>query len=158
MTGSFRRVFGAGKPVIAMVHLGALPGTPLHDADGGVATLIEGARRDLAALQAAGFEPSCSAMRAEPRAIFAVGGGTKNRVWAQATSDVSGRTQLLRSKTVGACYGDAFLAALRSATPSARTSRAGTRCNRDSWRIPPTPRSIVANTRSSATSTGRRAS
>jgi xylulokinase len=48
----------------------------------------------------------------DPRAIFAVGGGTKNRVWAQATSDVSGRTQVVRSKTVGASYGDAFLAAL----------------------------------------------
>jgi sugar (pentulose or hexulose) kinase len=47
-----------------------------------------------------------------PRAILAVGGGTKNRVWAQATSDISGKTQLVRSKTVGASYGDAFLAAL----------------------------------------------
>jgi xylulokinase len=48
----------------------------------------------------------------DPRAILAVGGGTKNRVWAQATSDVSGRTQIVRSKTIGASYGDAFLAAL----------------------------------------------
>jgi xylulokinase len=48
----------------------------------------------------------------DPKAILAVGGGTKNRVWAQATSDVSGRTQLLREKTFGASYGDAFLAAL----------------------------------------------
>ena len=32
--GNFQRVFGAGKPVIAMVHLGALPGAPLYDADG----------------------------------------------------------------------------------------------------------------------------
>jgi xylulokinase len=47
-----------------------------------------------------------------PRAILAVGGGTKNRVWAQATSDISGRTQIVREKTVGASYGDAFLAAL----------------------------------------------
>jgi xylulokinase len=48
----------------------------------------------------------------DPKAILAVGGGTKNRVWAQATSDVSGKTQLVRGKTVGASYGDAFLAAL----------------------------------------------
>ena len=33
-------------------------------------------------------------------------------IWAQATSDVSGRTQIIREKTVGASYGDAFLAAL----------------------------------------------
>jgi hypothetical protein len=52
----FAAVFGTGKPVIAMVHLGALPGTPLHDADAGVEGLVEGARRDLAALQAAGVD------------------------------------------------------------------------------------------------------
>ena len=33
-------------------------------------------------------------------------------VWGQATSDVSGATQILRDKTIGASYGDAFLAAL----------------------------------------------
>jgi xylulokinase len=48
----------------------------------------------------------------DPRQIFAVGGGTKNRVWAQATSDVSGRRQVVRRTTGGAAYGDAFLAAL----------------------------------------------
>ncbi len=47
-----------------------------------------------------------------PRAILAAGGGTKNRVWSQATSDASGRTQIVRQKTVGASYGDAFIAAL----------------------------------------------
>ena len=54
--GKFKRVFGAGKPVIAMVHLGALPGTPLYDADAGLDGLIRGARADLQALQAAGFD------------------------------------------------------------------------------------------------------
>ncbi len=48
----------------------------------------------------------------DPRAILSVGGGTRNTVWAQATSDVSGRTQIVREKTIGASYGDAFLAAL----------------------------------------------
>jgi xylulokinase len=48
----------------------------------------------------------------EPAAIYAVGGGTKNRVWAQATSDISGRAQIVRQKTIGASYGDAFLAAM----------------------------------------------
>jgi xylulokinase len=47
-----------------------------------------------------------------PAAIYAVGGGTKNRVWAQATSDISGRPQIVRQKTIGASYGDAFLAAM----------------------------------------------
>jgi membrane complex biogenesis BtpA family protein len=54
--GNFKRVFGGGKPVIAMVHLGALPGSPLYDADRGLAGLVEAAGQDLAALQAAGFD------------------------------------------------------------------------------------------------------
>jgi xylulokinase len=49
---------------------------------------------------------------ASPSAVYAVGGGTNNKVWSQATSDVSGRTQTVREKTIGASYGDAFLAAL----------------------------------------------
>jgi xylulokinase len=48
----------------------------------------------------------------EPRQIFSVGGGTRNLVWAQATSDISGRAQIVRRTTIGASYGDAFLAAL----------------------------------------------
>lgn len=52
----FRRVFGVEKPVIGMVHLGALPGSPLHDAAAGLDGLVEAARRDLGALQAAGFD------------------------------------------------------------------------------------------------------
>ena len=47
-----------------------------------------------------------------PQAVYAVGGGTKNKVWSQATSDICGATQIVRQKTVGASYGDAFLAAV----------------------------------------------
>jgi len=53
---NFRRVFGAGKPVIAMVHLGALPGSPLYDEAAGLEGLYQGALADLVALQAAGFD------------------------------------------------------------------------------------------------------
>lgn len=56
MTARFKTVFGEGKPVIAMVHLGALPGSPLHDHAGGVEAIVENARKDLVALQAAGFD------------------------------------------------------------------------------------------------------
>ena len=49
-------LFGAVKPVIAMVHLGAMPGTPLYDAARGVEGIIADARADLRALQAAGFD------------------------------------------------------------------------------------------------------
>jgi uncharacterized protein len=56
MTAKFKKVFGAHKPVIAMVHIGALPGTPLHDAKAGLDGLVAGAEKDLRALQAAGFD------------------------------------------------------------------------------------------------------
>lgn len=52
----FQNVFGDTKPVIAMVHLGALPGSPLHDGDAGLEGLVECARADLTALQEAGFD------------------------------------------------------------------------------------------------------
>jgi uncharacterized protein len=56
MSANFRRVFGTKKPVIAMVHLGALPGSPLYDHSGGIEAILEGARRDLSALQKAGVD------------------------------------------------------------------------------------------------------
>ena len=42
----------------------------------------------------------------------AVGGGASNELWLQMVSDVSGIPQLLPEKTIGASYGDAFLAGL----------------------------------------------
>jgi xylulokinase len=47
-----------------------------------------------------------------PHHVEAVGGGINNRVWAQATSDITGLTQHVREKTMGASFGDAFLAAV----------------------------------------------
>lgn len=47
-----------------------------------------------------------------PKRLMAVGGGTKNRIWLEATSNISGLPQILMQKTVGASYGNAFLAAL----------------------------------------------
>lgn len=54
--GNFQNVFGDIKPVIAMVHLGALPGSPLYDAEAGIDGLVAGALADLNALQAAGVD------------------------------------------------------------------------------------------------------
>ncbi|MCT7378491.1 BtpA/SgcQ family protein [Chelativorans salis] len=53
MSQKFRRLFKSAKPVIAMVHLGALPGSPLYDAEGGVEALVANAAKDLDALQRA---------------------------------------------------------------------------------------------------------
>ncbi len=47
-----------------------------------------------------------------PVRLLAVGGGTRNRVWCQATSDITGIDQILCEKSIGASYGDAFLAAV----------------------------------------------
>ncbi len=52
--GRFEQVVGTPKPVIAMVHLGALPGAPLYGGD--LEALVEDAAADLAALQAAGVD------------------------------------------------------------------------------------------------------
>ena len=48
---------------------------------------------------------------AAPARILAVGGGTKNEIWLQATSDFGAVPQIVSEKTVGASYGNAFLAA-----------------------------------------------
>ena len=52
----FTAMFGTSKPVIGMVHIGALPGSPLYDAEAGPQGLLAAARADLHALQAAGFD------------------------------------------------------------------------------------------------------
>ncbi|MDK2982425.1 MAG: xylulokinase [Chloroflexota bacterium] len=44
----------------------------------------------------------------------AVGGGSANDLWLQTVSDVSGIPQLIPEKTIGASYGNAFLAGLAS--------------------------------------------
>jgi len=49
---------------------------------------------------------------AELDQIIAVGGGTLNDLWLQIVSDVCGISQIVPEKTIGACYGDAFLAGL----------------------------------------------
>lgn len=46
-----------------------------------------------------------------PTRLLAVGGGTRNGLWLQATSDITGLDQVVCKHTTGASYGDAFLAA-----------------------------------------------
>jgi xylulokinase len=47
-----------------------------------------------------------------PVRIRGVGGGTKNQVWLQSTSNICGLPQQICKRTVGASYGDALLAAM----------------------------------------------
>jgi uncharacterized protein len=44
------------KVIIAMAHIGAVPGTPLYDAGGGILKLIDGVLRDVERLQAGGVD------------------------------------------------------------------------------------------------------
>jgi uncharacterized protein len=49
-------LFGTAKPVIAMMHAGALPGRPRHDAAGGMPAIRDALARDLDVLQRAGVD------------------------------------------------------------------------------------------------------
>ena len=49
---------------------------------------------------------------ADVRQVVAVGGGTKSLAWLQIVSDVVGIPQSVPALTIGASYGDAFLAGL----------------------------------------------
>jgi xylulokinase len=47
-----------------------------------------------------------------PARLVAVGGGTQGGLWTQIVSDVTGAEQQVPRETVGACLGDALLAAV----------------------------------------------
>ncbi len=71
---------------------------------------------------------------APPSTIVAVGGGLRNRIWTQATSDASGLRQEVREVSIGASYGDAFLARLAIGG----VSRASIKCwNPAAYKIEP---------------------
>lgn len=96
--------------------------TPINDpqARGVVAGLTLSHRREhlfRAALEGVGFgvRHNIEAFRdlgADVRRVVAVGGGARTHTWLQIVSDISGEVQELPRVTVGASYGDAFLAGL----------------------------------------------
>ena len=96
--------------------------TPIHDpnAKGAIVGLtLAHTRADIyrAALEGIAFATNhifdtYAEAGAPPSTIVAVGGGLRNRIWTQATSDVSGLRQEAREVSIGASYGDAFLARL----------------------------------------------
>lgn len=51
-----KELFGVEKPIIAMCHLQALPGDPYFDAKGGMAKVLDDAKKDLHALQSGGVD------------------------------------------------------------------------------------------------------
>lgn len=100
--------------------------TPINDPDarGVVAGLSLAHTRDhlfRAALEgvAYGIRDNFEAfqdMGASIKRVVAVGGGTTSDAWLQIVSDVTGLPQVVMRQSVGASYGDAFLAGLSSGT------------------------------------------
>ena len=54
--GRVSELFGERRPLIAMAHLRALPGTPLYDEKAGMAGIVEHLRADLEIILAADFD------------------------------------------------------------------------------------------------------
>jgi xylulokinase len=71
-----------------------------------------GLRHNLEAMAEAGGTPT---------RIVAVGGGTQGGLWTQIVSDVANIEQQLPTETIGACLGDALLAAIATGTPATAT-------------------------------------
>jgi xylulokinase len=115
------RAAGHGAGGLVMLPYFAGERTPLFDPDARGLVLgltLHHGRGHLyrAALEgtAFGVRHNLEAMRTaggEARRLVAVGGGTKGGLWTQIVSDVLGREQVVPSVTIGACYGDALLAA-----------------------------------------------
>ncbi len=112
---------GPGASGLLMLPYFAGERTPIADPDarGMIAGLtLSHGRGDLyrAALEATamGVRHNIEQMEAAGGSIervVAVGGGTQGGLWTQIVSDVTGRDQIVPSKTIGASYGAAFLAA-----------------------------------------------
>jgi xylulokinase len=96
--------------------------TPIHDSHAKGAFFGLNLTHDRGAMYRAALEGIASATRhitdtyaeagSPPHRVLAVGGGTKNKPWMQATSDLTGLDQSVCGITTGASYGDAYLAAL----------------------------------------------
>ncbi len=112
---------GVGAGGLLMLPYFAGERTPIMDpqARGLIAGLtLSHGQGDLyrAALEATGFgvRHNIEAIKAaggDVRRIVAVGGGTQGGLWTQVVSDITGLKQEIRSHSVGASYGGAFLAA-----------------------------------------------
>jgi xylulokinase len=63
-------------------------------------------------------------MGAEPRRLVAVGGGAKSGLWLQIVSDATGLAQDVPERTIGASYGDAYLAGIATGIIADRASLA----------------------------------
>jgi len=122
---------GPGANGLLMLPYFAGERTPIMDprARGVIAGLtLSHTRGDLyrAALEAIGFGVRhnievLEAAGGDVRRVVAVGGGTQGDLWTQIVSDITGRSQVIPTQTIGASYGGAFLAARAVADVSITT-------------------------------------
>lgn len=56
MANWIEEVFPVSKPVIAMLHLAALPGDPGYDSKAGIRAIVDRAKKELEALQSGGVD------------------------------------------------------------------------------------------------------
>lgn len=71
-----------------------------------------GIRHNIETFQAIGASSEAGSGGQIVQRVVAVGGGTQSQSWLQIVSDVAGVEQIVPKVTVGASYGDAFLAGL----------------------------------------------
>ncbi len=109
---------GERSPLFDPAARGAFAGLTLrhhagHLVRAGYEAVAYGVRHNLDVMAGLGVRPARS---------VAVGGGTTGGLWAQIVSDVTGLAQEIPRVTIGAAYGDAYLAALGTglAGPQAR--------------------------------------
>lgn len=96
--------------------------TPINDPDArgtilGLTLKHTGAHLYRALLEGTAFSlrhnfEAMEKLGAKPSQIVAVGGGTKNPLWLQIVSDVTGTEQIVPETTIGASFGDAYMAGL----------------------------------------------
>lgn len=113
---------GTGADGLLMLPYFAGERTPLFDPDArgvvvGLTTRHTRGHLYRAALEATAFGvrhnlDTMLAAGGDVRRLVAVGGGTTGMLWPRIVSDVLGRDQQLPRHTIGAAYGDAFLAAV----------------------------------------------
>ena len=91
-----KQMFDTTKPVIAMVHFPALPGAPLYDGDGGMDSIVDVVKKDVAALQEAQVDGIMFCNENDRPYEFAVGPST-----VAAMSYVIGRVKEMVSVPYG---------------------------------------------------------
>jgi predicted TIM-barrel enzyme len=105
MTSLLSDMFGVSKPIIAMLHVPALPGRPRHDRRAGMRPIIDAVARDLAALQDGGVEGPLFCNEADLPYLVAL----FTNITPEFASSVGHRTVAQRARSAAYLGADALL-------------------------------------------------